>query len=111
LVLEIRTYRVAAGRVVDFVSLMRAEALPLLAANQIDVVACDVSLDPRDGDPRDAFLIRAFEDEAARERAERGFYSSSEWRDGPREAVLALIETFHTAIFEVPADVVDGLRR
>jgi hypothetical protein len=110
LILELRSYRVVSGRTGDFVDLMRAEALPLLAQQEIDVVACGASLDPRDGDPQDAYLIRAFADEQTRERAEREFYASAAWRDGPREAVLALIESFHTVILEVPEAVVDTLR-
>jgi hypothetical protein len=110
-ILEIRTYRVTPGRTSDFVALMRAQALPLLAERGIDVVACGVSLDPGDGDPLDAYLIRVFEDEATRARAEESFYGSPEWREGPREAVLALIESFHTVVLEVPVAVVDALRR
>jgi hypothetical protein len=111
LILEIRTYRVLPGRESEFVSLMRAEALPLLSDQQIDVVDCGISLDPRDGDPTDAYLIRAFTDEATRERAELAFYSSDAWQNGPRAAVLALIESFHTVILDAPDSVVDGLRR
>jgi NIPSNAP protein len=111
LILEIRTYRVVPGRASEFVRLMQTEALPLLDAQDIDVVACGVSLDPRDGDPLDAYLIRAFEDEANRARCELAFYASDEWRDGPRAAVLALIESFHTVVLEVPDSVVDALRR
>jgi len=111
LILEIRTYRVLPGRTPEFVRLMQAEALPLLRDQHIDVVDCGVSLDPRDGDPLDAYLIRAFEDEATRERCELAFYTSDAWRDGPREAVLALIESFHTVILDVPNSVVDALRR
>ncbi len=111
MILEVRTYRAVGDQASTLVRLMRAGALPLLAAAGIDVVACDVSLDPRDEDPRDAYLIRAFEDEAARERAERDFYASAAWRDGPREAILALIESFHTVILDVPASGVEALRR
>ena len=111
LILEIRTYRVAPGRTSEFDRLMRAEALPLLRDQDIDVVACGVSLDPRDGDPLDAYLIRAFKDEATRERREIAFYASAAWTDGPREAILDLIESFHTVVLEVPDSVVDALRR
>ena len=110
MILEVRTYRVH-GDPDAFVALMRREALPLLAGQGIDVVACAVSLDPRDGDPRDACLIRAFADEAARERAETSFYGSDAWLSGPREEVLAAIESFHTVVLDVPEAVVDGLRR
>ena len=111
MILEIRTYRVVSGRTEEFVQLMRTRALPLLEEQRVDVVDCGASLDPRDGDPVDAYLIRAFEDEAHRERAELAFYSSDAWLNGPRAAVLALIESFHTVVLEVPDVVVDALRR
>lgn len=110
MILEIRTYRLRHGGVEAFVALMRERALPLLAAQGVDVVACGASLDPRDGDPRDAFLLRAFPDEEARERAERSFYASPAWRDGPRAAVLDRIESFHTIVLDVDPLAVDGLR-
>ena len=111
MILEIRTYRVTPGRTSEFVRLMRAEAVPLLQDQDIDVVACGVSLDPRDGDPLDAYLIRAFEDETTREQRELSFYASAAWRDGPRAPILDLIESFHTVVLDVPDSVVDALRR
>lgn len=110
-VLEIRTYRVLAGRTDELVALMVARAVPLLRAAGIDVVACEASRDPGDGDPRDACLIRAFADRAARERAEATFYASAAWREGPRDEVLALIETFHTVVLDTPETAIDALRR
>ena len=109
-ILELRTYRIARGRVEEFVALISDEAAPLLTAAGIDVVRVCASLDPRDGDPRDACLIRAFAAEDARARAESEFYGSTAWRKGPREGVLALIESFHTVILAVPTEAVRALR-
>ena len=109
-ILELRTYRVARGRVEEFVALMNDEAVPLLAAAGIDVVRVCASLDPRDGDPRDACLIRAFASEDARAHAESEFYGSAAWREGPRDRVLALIESFHTVILAVSVEAVEALR-
>lgn len=109
-VLEIRTYRVRNREVDAFVELMRREALPLLAAAEIDVVACGASHDPGDGEPRDAYLMRAFIHERQRQEAENSFYSGAVWRDGPREAVLALIDSFHTVVTTVPAAAIEALR-
>jgi hypothetical protein len=111
MVLEIRTYRVRDGAVDAFVALMREAALPLLRAAEVDVVACAASLEPGDGDPRDAYLIRAFSDEAARHAAEREFYGGAAWREGPREEILRRIESFHTVVLEVSPSAVEALRR
>jgi len=37
-------------------------------------------------------VIRRFDSLAQHEKSEDAYYSSDEWRQGPREAMLALIE-------------------
>ena len=36
---------------------------------------------------------------------------SDEWRQGPREAILSLIETYTEVVLEMDEATVDGLRR
>ena len=109
-VLEIRTYRLAPGTVDEFLALMREQALPLLLEVGIDVVALGPSLDD-DGEPQvDSYLMRTFASIEERAAAEEAFYGSERWIDGPREAILSRIESFHTIVLEVPAAVVEGLR-
>ena len=64
------------------------------------MVAAGPSLD----DPNGYFLIRAFDDLADRERREDRFYSSPEWREGPREAVIEKIEVYTDAVVELDED-------
>lgn len=108
MILEIRTYRLKPGTAEEFVRLMREESLPLLAKAGIRVVAAGRSLVTEDGHD-EAYLIRAFPSLAEREGQEAAFYGGSAWRDGPREAVLACIESYHTIVLEVAADAVDAL--
>lgn len=109
-ILELRTYRTVPGGAEALADLMRTAAVPLLLRHGIDVVACGVSRDPRDGDPPDVYLFRAFPDEATRAAQEAAFYGSSAWRGGPQEAVLGLIESFHTVVLELPASAIVALR-
>jgi hypothetical protein len=104
MIVEVRTYRLQPGRAEEFVRLMRAEGLPLLARYGITVLDCALSLDP-DGEPQaDAYLIRAFASRAEREAREGEFYARAAWNDGPRPAVLALIESHHTVVLDLPAE-------
>lgn len=101
-ILEIRTYRLKPGATDEFVHLMRDRAIGLLETFGIRVVTCGASLVAEDG-RRDAFLIRAFGSIEDRDEKEERFYGSDAWRSGPREAILSLIESYHTAVLELPA--------
>lgn len=98
--LEIRTYRLKPGTRDEFVRVMREQSVPLLAALGIDVVAYGPSLVDEDG-AQEAYLIRAFTSLEQREGQEAAFYGSDEWRNGPREAIVSRIESYHTVV--VPA--------
>jgi hypothetical protein len=105
-VVEIRSYRLKAGTQDEYDRLFREEALPLLRAFDADVVRAGRSLD----DPNGYLLIRAFADAADRERSEAAFYGSDAWRHGPREAILACIETYVDAVIVLDEAGVDALR-
>ena len=107
--LEIRTYRLHAGATGEFDRLFRDEAGPLLREFGIDVVRAGASEQREDGE--EAYvLLRAFASVAAREEQEQRFYSSPQWHSGPREGVLAAIESYHTVVLSVPAEAVAALR-
>jgi hypothetical protein len=48
---------------------------------------------------------------AAREQNQDAFYGSDEWRSGPREPILALIESYTSVVIEIDAATLQGLRR
>ena len=106
-VLEIRTYRLRPGTGAQFDRLFRDRARPLLDRYGIDVVWHGPSID----DPDSYILIRAFGSAMARSREESAFYGSAEWHEGPREPILALIETYHTIVLAAQPSTIDGLRR
>jgi len=107
-ILELRTYRLKPGTRDEFVRVMR-EVVPMLARHGIDVVDCGPSLVAEDG-AEEAYLIRAFASIAERETLEDGFYGSDEWRQGPREAIVSRIESYHTIVIEVSEAAVAALR-
>jgi hypothetical protein len=105
--LEIRSYELKPGTRDEYDRLFREEAAPLLRSFDIDVVAVGRST----GDPNGYFLMRAFDDLDDRAAREDRFYASPEWRQGPREAVLACIVVYTDAVLELPNEVIEGLRR
>lgn len=105
-ILEIRSYELKPGTRDEYDRLFREEAAPLLRQFEIDVVA----VGPSEGDPNGFFLIRAFEDLDDRARREDAFYSSPEWREGPRQAVLDCIVAYTDAVLTLPDELVEALR-
>jgi hypothetical protein len=103
---EIRTYTLKPGRAGEFDRLMRTQAVPMLQRWGFDVVAQGLSAD---GDDR-GYLVRAYRDLTHREASEDIFYGSTEWLDGPREAILDCIEDYGSVVLELPAGAVDALR-
>jgi len=101
MILEIRTYRLKPGTRDGSVAAMAA-AQPLLARYGIDVVDFGASLVAEDGH-EEAYLIRRFASLEERAEKEDAFYGSDEWRDGPRAAVVAPIESYHTIVLPASA--------
>lgn len=108
MILEIRTYRLKPGSGEGFLQLMRNEALPLLESSGIRVVRCGLSLVAEDGHD-EAFLLRAFRSLDERREQEEAFYGSDAWRHGPREAILSMIESYHSVVIETSEAAVRAL--
>jgi len=103
---EFRSYTLKPGRAAEFDLLMRTQALPMLQRWGFDVVAQGLSID---GDDR-AYLVRSYRDLTHREVSEDIFEGSTEWLDGPREAILDCIADHACVVLELPAGSVDALR-
>lgn len=106
-ILEIRTLSLKPGMRAEFQHIFAQEAVPLLQRWNFDVVAHGPSL--QDGDTY--YVIRRFESVGQREQMEDTYYSSDDWRKGPRERILALIDIYVDVVFEVEDSTVQGLRK
>ena len=104
---EIRSYTLKPGTRDEFHRLFVEEAFPMLDRWNVDVVAYGPSLH----DENSYYLMRRFDSLAQREDSENAFYSSDEWRKGPREAIVALIENYTEVVLELDASTLEGLRR
>ena len=74
---------------------------------KMDVVAYGPSLHDKDS----YFLMRAFEGIDQRQKAEDAFYGSEEWIKGPRERVLADIDSYTTIVVHLDDVTLQGLRK
>ena len=103
-VLEIRTYRVRDGERDEFGRRMTA-VLPMLERHGIDVVGLGPSVE----DAEHYVLLRSFASLRERAEQEHAFYEGDEWRLGPREGILELIETYHTVVLHSTSEAVRTL--
>jgi len=105
--IEIRTLTLKLGIREGFHRLYLEEALPLLQRWNFDVVAHGPSLHDEDT----YYVIRRYDSLAQREEMEDTYYASDDWRQGPRERILAMIESYTDIVLEVNEVAVQGLRK
>src|ERR1700752_719583 len=105
--LEIRSYNLKPGTREEFHRLFIEEAFPVLKRWNVDVVAYGPSLH----DENSYYLMRRFDSLAHGEQSEDAFYSSDEWRQGPREAIVSLIENYTEVVIELDDVTVQGLQK
>lgn len=105
-IVEIRSYNLRPGSRPRFHRLVVEEAAPMLRRREIEVVAHG----PSPHDETSYYVIRAFADLNDRQRREDAFYSSLEWRNGPRESILSMIESYTTIVLELDRSTIERLR-
>jgi len=106
-VIEVRSIILKPGTREQFHRLYVEVGLPLLRRWNFDVVGYGPSLHDEDS----YYVIRRYDSLAQREQAEETYYASDDWRKGPREAMLALMESYTDVVFEVEGAVVEGMRQ
>ena len=101
---EIRAYRLEPGTRDAFHAAVTRQALPMVRAYGMDVVAHG----PTPHDDNGYFLVRSFASLAQLTAQEDEFYGSAAWREGPREALVSRIETYvDTLLWLSPAAIAD----
>ena len=105
--IEIRSYTLKPGTRDEFNRLFLEEAMPLLRRWNVDVVTYGPSLH----DENSYYLMRRFDNLAQREESENSFYGSDEWRQGPREQIIACIENYTEVVLDLEDATIQGLRK
>jgi hypothetical protein len=104
---EIRSYKLKPGVRDLFHQLVVREAVPMLQRWRVDVVAYGPSLHDSDS----YYLMRAYSSPEERQQSQDAFYGSDEWKTGPRDAILASIESYITIGTWLDDATVRGLRK
>jgi hypothetical protein len=93
-VFEILTLEIKAGRRDEFHKVYVTQSVPLLKKWNFDLVAYGPSLH----DANSYYVIRAFKSLEDRQVSEDAFYGSDDWKQGPRDAILELVDHFAYAV-------------
>ena len=101
--IEILILDIKAGKRDQFHKLYERESLPLLKKWNIHVVAHGPSLH----DTNSYYVIRSFKSLQDRQELEDAFYNSDDWKNGPRMAILGLINHLAYAVIsgETPQEI------
>lgn len=103
---EIRSLNLKDETRAEFHRLFTEQSLPLLKRWNIDVVTNGPSLH----DDNTYYVIRCFDTLAQRDIREDTFYGSDDWRYGPREAMLSLIDNYTDIVLELDEVAVQAMR-
>jgi len=105
-IIEIFCINLKQGSGPAFHKLYIERSLPLQTRWKVDILAFGPSLHNADS----YLVVRRYKDLADREQSQESFYGSDEWKLGPREAILALIENYTTVVIPVNASLLEGLQ-
>jgi len=93
-VIEILTLDIKPGRRDEFHKRYVTKSVPLLKKWNFNLVAYGPSLHDADS----YYVIRAFKSLEDRQVSEDAFYSSDDWKQGARDAILELVDHFAYAV-------------
>ena len=97
-IIDILILNLKPGARSDFDNLYRELALPMLQRWKTDVIAYGPSL----GEEDTYLVVRRYKDLAERKQSQDAYYGSDDWKEGPREKIMALVESYTTVV--VPAN-------
>lgn len=104
---QIRSYQLKPGVRAAFHRAFVEQAVPMLQRRGHDVVA----FGPSPHSAEAYVLVRAYDDLMDLNARQDAFYASQQWREGPRERVLSMIETYLDAVLWLSPAAIDDLRR
>lgn len=104
---DFRAYQLKRGARTEFHREMSETVVPMLRRWNEDVVAYG----PSPNDNESYYLIRAYRSLTERQRNQDAFYGSPEWRQGPRESIVGMIEASTSVVLELDDRTLRGLRR
>lgn len=105
MLLDVRIYKVHAGKRAEFDALARNETIPMARRYGQWIVA----FGPSAHDDDTYYLMRAFSSAEDTKESLARFYDSDEWRRKYDDRVMAFIDSYQTAVFPTSSEAVQEL--
>ena len=105
-ILDILILNLKKGCRPGFDRLYQELALPLLKRWNVDVIFFGPSLHEEET----YLVVRRYKNVADRSKSQDEYYNSHEWKDGPREQIMSLIESYSSVVVPANEILVDGFR-
>jgi len=103
--LEMRLFKVVPGTRTEFDRISREGTIPLMRRHGITVIAYGPSVDDDDS----YFLLRAFASKEQRAEQSESLYATAEWMENYDGPVMAMIDSYQTAVTPANRHVVQQL--
>jgi hypothetical protein len=104
-ILEMRLFKLRPGVRAEFHRISDEGTIPMMRRIGINVLAYGPTLNDDDS----YLLVRAFASEDERVRLSQELYASPEWERNYDEPVMAMIDTYHTAVIPAAESVIARL--
>ena len=95
-IIEMRTYHVKPGLRDEFLRLLGSTMVPAQVAGGIKVLGPFPSID----DPDTFFFMRGFPDRSSHETMKATFHNGALWKNGLRDRLLAMLDTYDVVVVE-----------
>jgi len=105
-ILDILILNLKAGSRAEFHQLYQELSLPMLKRWKVEVIAFGPSIHEDDT----YLVVRRYKDLSDRQQSQDEYYGSDEWKLGPREQIMSLIERFTTVVMPANDDLIEGFR-
>lgn len=105
-IVEFLMYTLKPGSGLDFHQVMQETSIPLHLKAGMDIVSYGCSLHNDDS----YHLIRSYESESHRQVSQDLFYSSTDWKQGPRADIISRIEISTTTVMTLTQEAIDAIR-
>ena len=106
-IFDILVLTLVPGTALQFDQLYRELSLPMLKRWGVQLIAFGPTLH----DEHTYLVVRHYKDLEDRQQCQDAFYGSDEWRMGPRERIMSLIESYSSVVISANQNLVDGFRQ
>ncbi len=107
MIVEVRSYRIKAGRRAEFIEFFETRAIPAQRAHGMQILGPLLDLE----NPDQFVFLRSFPSLDERERMKEAFYEGDVWKGELEAVAMPMLESFDVILCETsPGYVFDGPR-